>query len=96
MRYWHLFSLVSLAAGAHLLLSALNVTEQKAHQTSMAKELVETKVPLETITPAMPAKAAHCGAITKAHKHQIDDWLLTLQTQDKLNDWQANLSRLPV
>ncbi|WP_052713277.1 lipase secretion chaperone [Pseudoalteromonas rubra] len=99
MRHWRLLSLSCIGLCAWLwYLAGQPASTGTAHAVASSERPV-TEAP-NTIAQqshvAMPAQAAHCGAIVKAHKHQLDDWILALQSEQLEQNWAHYTHRLPL
>ncbi|KAF7781479.1 hypothetical protein PRUB_b0711 [Pseudoalteromonas rubra] len=64
--------------------------------TGSARVVTETPHQIKAQSAAvMPAEPEHCSAITRAHKHQLDDWVLLLQNEQLEQHWAQQTHRLP-
>lgn len=98
MRYWRLLSLgcVGLSVCLWSLLPERDHEVTTEMVTGSARTVTETPHQIEAQSVAvMPAEFEHCGVITRAHKHQLDDWILLLQKEQLEQHWAQQTHRLP-
>ncbi|AZZ96414.1 lipase secretion chaperone [Pseudoalteromonas sp. R3] len=99
MRHWRLLSLSCIGLCAWLwYLAGQSASTGTTHVAATSQRPV-TEAPHmieQQSNAAMPAQAEHCGAIVKAHKHQLDDWILALQSEQLEHNWAQYTHRLPL
>ncbi|QTL37573.1 lipase chaperone [Pseudoalteromonas viridis] len=99
MRHWRLLSLSCIGLCAWLWTLAGQPASTDTAHVAVSSERPVTEAP-HTVEQqphaAMPAQAAHCGAVVKAHKHQLDDWILALQSEQLEQNWAHYTHRLPL
>ncbi|TMP38355.1 lipase secretion chaperone [Pseudoalteromonas rubra] len=99
MRHWRLLSLSCIGLCAWLWALAGQPASTGTAHVAVSSERPVTEAP-QTVEQqphaAMPAQAAHCGAVVKAHKHQLDDWILALQSEQLEQNWAHYTHRLPL
>ncbi|MDK2595463.1 lipase secretion chaperone [Pseudoalteromonas obscura] len=92
-----LFMLCCASVGGVLLCLTLDTVEPTSsyHFTIKQTDTVSTPIRQEEVAHTPPPPSAPCGAVSKAHKHLLDDWILALQSQQQLGSWQQSLKALP-
>ncbi|QPB85615.1 hypothetical protein CWC22_021640 [Pseudoalteromonas rubra] len=98
MRYWRLLSLscVGLSVCLWTLLLERDPEVTTEIVTGSARVVTETPHQIKAQFEAvMPAEPEHCSVITRAHKHQLDDWVLLLQNEQLEQHWAQQTHRLP-
>ncbi|MCG7537095.1 lipase chaperone [Pseudoalteromonas sp. OOF1S-7] len=97
MRYRRLLSLSGIGLCAWLWYLAGQPDTKDPRDIAAANERPVTEAPLmieQQPHAAMPTQTAHCGAIVKAHKHQLDDWIFALQSEQLEQSWAQYTHRL--
>ncbi|MCO7190685.1 MULTISPECIES: lipase chaperone [unclassified Pseudoalteromonas] len=99
MSYRRLLSLSCIGLSVCLWYLAMQQADTESTKVAVASARPVTETPYaydQQLVAAMSAQTVHCGAVTKAHKHQLDDWILALQGEQLEHSWANYTSRLPV
>ncbi|MCG7548183.1 lipase chaperone [Pseudoalteromonas sp. Of7M-16] len=92
----HLFILSCASLGGILLYLTLDTVKPTSSYHFAIEQTGTTSKPAKyEVTHTPPPPSAPCGAVSKAHKHLLDDWILALQSQQQLDNWRQSLKALP-